>query len=461
MNSTDKWAAAFLVVAALLFAAVPTAAQERRPPEEGGLTYSLGLPGRTLLHGGVTGGAYLRGPAKDFVSYGSVAGYRDLIHKAYTIIGLWGEGYVGYRDVEGGDADAGIRGMIMAPAFKVGGGFDYNFLDGKTDAIFSLMLPLRRGGVLGHGSMLRVDWLPDRGNSFNIGIEVALQRYAGETRPAKDHVKFKKTKSKPVDYAVTDPTLDSALANVRDAANWINRLTVPFLDQKGFKEEGGMSQFREELQTMKAHMASTSPLYPKGRTIHEEMRVYHDELDRAFSIAATGKPFDPGESSELGRTVSAGAREVLFEEIILRYDRLLGQRKKNDNILNLGVNARGIFSRWVNTDSGVADENKDAVLYVFEKLIEIVEENRKWSRDRWRDPRLVWRPMQLALRPGQYDTQAEFDRLIERATRNEFTDGNQVYYIINEQLQYEVSRMILSAEDYHVLWIHDFRGVDA
>jgi hypothetical protein len=408
-----------LLIAALLLATVPAIAQERRPPEEGGEIYSLGLPGRTLLHGGVTAGAY-----------------------------------------RPKDVDGGLRAMIMAPAFKIGGGIDYNFLDSETDAIFSLMLPLRRGGILGHGSMLRLDWLPGRGNTLSIGIEVAMQRYAGQTRPPKDHVKFNKPKTKPTEYVVTDSTIDIALVNIQDAAHWINRLTVPYLDHKGFKEKNGLKDFREEMQIMKTHMSSTGSLYPNGRTIHEEVRVYHDELDRVFSIAASGGSFESGESSELGRVVSAGAREALFEEIILRYDRLLGQRKKNDSILNLGFNARGIFSRWVNTESAVADENKDEVLYVFEKLIEIVEENRKWSRDRWNDPRLVWLPMQFALRPEQHDTQAEMDRLIERASRREFTNGNEVIYLINEQFQFEVARMIHAAEDYHVLWIHDFRGVD-
>lgn len=461
MSVTHKLCCVALLFAALAFATVPAIAQERRPPEEGGEIYSLGLPGRTLLHGGITAGAYRPEEDRQFIAYGSLAGYRDLIHRAYTIIGLWGEGYVGYRDVNEGDVDAGLRAMIMAPAFKIGAGIDYNLYDKESDAIFSLMLPLRRGGILGHGSMFRLDWLPTRGNTFSVGIEVAMQRYAGKTRPPKDHVKFKKPKVRYTAYEVTDTTLDISLANIKEAAHWINRLTVPYLDHKGFKEKNGLKDFREEMQIMKTHMASTGSLYPKGRTIHEEVRVYHEELDRVFSIAASGGSFGPGESSELGRAVSVGAREVLFEEIILRYDRLLGQRKKNDSILNIGANARGIFSRWVNTESGVTDEDKDEVLYVFEKLIEIIEENRKWSRDRWNDPRLVWLPMQLALHPDQHDTQAEMDRLIERATRHEFTDGNQVYYLINEQFQFEVGKMIRAAEDYHVLWIHDFRGVDA
>ncbi|MFN2169536.1 MAG: hypothetical protein ACK2U9_25160, partial [Anaerolineae bacterium] len=59
--------------------------------------------------------------------------------------------------------------------------------------------------------------------------------------------------------------------------------------------------------------------------------------------------------------------------------------KKNDSVFGFGMHARGIFSRWVNTESGVSDKQKNAVLYVFEKLIEFIEENRKWSKDRWGD----------------------------------------------------------------------------
>jgi hypothetical protein len=40
----------------------------------------------------------------------------------------------------------------------------------------------------------------------------------------------------------------------------------------------------------------------------------------------------------------------------------------------------------------------------------------------------------------------------------QFTDGNSIYYVINEQFQVEVTRTIRQARDYHVLWIHDFRG---
>ena len=51
--------------------------------------------------------------------------------------------------------------------------------------------------------------------------------------------------------------------------------------------------------------------------------------------------------------------------------------------------------------------------------LEIVEENRKRSRDLWEDSRLVWIPFQYALRPEQHDSQEEMDRL------NALTDWRQ------------------------------------
>jgi len=79
-------------------------------------------------------------------------------------------------------ADAGFRELFMLPQWRFGAGVEYNVPGGQLDAIISAMVPIRRGGLLGHGRMLRVDWLPDRGHSFNVGIEVALQRYAGRHR---------------------------------------------------------------------------------------------------------------------------------------------------------------------------------------------------------------------------------------------------------------------------------------
>jgi len=42
----------------------------------------------------------------------------------------------------------------------------------------------------------------------------------------------------------------------------------------------------------------------------------------------------------------------------------------------------------------------------------------------------------------------------------EFSSGNRVWYIVNAEVQWELARSVQLAETYHVLWIHDIRGVD-
>ena len=84
------------------------------------------------------------------------------------------------------------------------------------------------------------------------------------------------------------------------------------------------------------------------------------------------------------------------------------------------------------------------------------------SRTRSGRPRqLGWLPIRLAKRPEELETQAQLDALIERAVRQEFTRGNEHHYIVNEKFQWELLRHIRAAEDYHVLWIHDYRGTNS
>ena len=100
----------------------------------------------------------------------------------------------------------------------------------------------------------------------------------------------------------------------------------------------------------------------------------------------------------------------------------------------------------------------DRVLFVFQTLGDLMEENRAELRRRWRDSRFVWLPLQYALRPDQHDSQAEIDRIIAAATKEPFTPDNRIWYVINEQFQWEMARSVRQARDYHVLWIHDYRG---
>ncbi len=98
---------------------------------------------------------------------------------------------------------------------------------------------------------------------------------------------------------------------------------------------------------------------------------------------------------------------------------------------------------------------------VFEDYVRAFEELREWWWKRGlADSRGLWIPLQLALRPEQYDTQAELDAIVSRAQGTPLVGGNQVFYWNGQQWQLTLHRSILAARDYHVLWLHDFDGVD-
>jgi hypothetical protein len=98
------------------------------------------------------------------------------------------------------------------------------------------------------------------------------------------------------------------------------------------------------------------------------------------------------------------------------------------------------------------------VLGVHARWLQIVERVQADLLRQWKDSRLVWLPLQLALTPDQYDEQAEVDSLVGRAVGRPFTDRNALTYLRSTDLPLEVARSIYAAREYHVLWTHDFIG---
>jgi len=390
---------------------------DRLPPDEGGRVESMGQPPWLMPYAGLAAGAW-EPAGGDVEPTGTLTLglFRNLMNPV-TAVGIAAEGYVAAR---GASIDGGIRGLVSLRPLRFGVGVDYNIRSNSPDLLLSFLHPLRRGGPFGLGGHFRIDYLPTRDHTFNVGFEVPIgQHWMGRTRPAKDHVVLTLPRRGPEPTKAVSPQLAEALAHVRDAADWINRFTTPFFDPGGGSRDDAEKRFVERVQSFKAHIAEKSSLYPEGRSYPEEIRVYHQELDRAVSLAASGSAAERGvgESTALGREISAQAREILLEEVILPYNRMLGRIKKPDS------------------------------------------ENRVGSARYWETSELVWIPIRLALRPDQLETQAQLDRLLERAVDKQFSSGNEHHYLVNEQFQWELRRHIESAEDYHVLWIHDFRGV--
>ncbi|MGD8601411.1 MAG: hypothetical protein PVF19_08700, partial [Gemmatimonadota bacterium] len=410
---------------------------------------------------GFSGGVHGRDDSK-ITAYANAGFYRDILNPMTAALGILGEAYVGTRGslAQSGGLDSGARIGLFSPVSRLAFGADYNTNDRELDFFMSVIHPFQRGGLLVGGGALRVDYLPGRGNSFSIGLRFPLgQPFLGRTRARQDHVELPDPELPPL-FLIPDPTLVDALSNVGELAHWVTRLTVPFNDQWDSDSDDALARFADEMRDLKAHMGEGG-ITARTRSPVEDVEAYHRALDRAFSIATSGLSLAAGESTPLGKRAAARAREVILDHVLLPYNRLLGQQKDPDSTRGLGTAASGEFYEWLTRDTSLDFEQLRATTWTFAQVLDVIEEVRESSSAQWEDSRFVWLPFQLALTPDQHDEQGELNTIVERVTGQSFTHGNKRWYIENDQFAAELTRMIREAEDYHVLWIHDFRGYDA
>ncbi|MFC1530783.1 hypothetical protein ACFL5T_00835 [Gemmatimonadota bacterium] len=447
------------IVSALIFAATatPTDAQVGLPPEEGGEVISIGQPPLWKPYGGGTLGSYYPGDASDVTIYADLGVDKDLMNPVVGGLVLGGEAYGG---MQGSRIDGGLRALLHIPFLRLGGGVDWNFRDGDLPFFLRFAGPVRRGGLMGRGGLLTIDWIPARGHSFNIGVKLPInQPWRGKTRPERTSVKMQQVRPVPLPLDDPDPALVEALENVEETGWWINELVTPGIDQRGRTREQATANFTADIREIRDRLQSPDPLFGGRHTAEAEVRAFHAEIARAFSIAASGDPIPFGTSTPLGEEIAAQAREIVLERVLFPYNRLLGIKKEHDSTREFSARAAGAFSRWAIHSGLVPEERLAAVRYVFQRLLEGVEEVRAYNKQVWHDERLVWLPLQFGLLPEEHDSNPELDAIIERAVGREFMDGNGVWYIINAQFQFELAHALERAEDYHVLWIHDIRGI--
>jgi hypothetical protein len=328
----------------------------------------------------------------------------------------------------------------------MGVGAEYSVRESGIGLMFTAQSPVRRGGFLMRGSVLRFDASLSGRESFTLGLLMPIGNpLAGRGRPLRDYVIVAGQSHPRVRFAISDPELIAALDSVRASAEWIRRIVVPFLDQDG--RDAGIAERRTEsyVQELNEHLVM--------RSADEEVRYFHTQLEQAFVFAAR--------DSARGLELAGSAREILLDAMILPYNSLLGRKKRQDTLDELGAVARARFVRLVMSVREISDERTDAVLFVFQTLTEMLDEVRERAASEWDDNRLVWLPLQYSLLPEDHDDQAELDALIERATGIRFSDNNRVTYVANMQFHLELLRTIRDTRDYHVLWIHDFPAVAA
>ena len=428
-------------------------AQDSLPPWEGGRTASLGQPSRARLYTAGSFGvdwrrAYSTGP----VAYGAFGVTRDIGSQVVGLLALSAEGYAGFRTDE---FEGGARLYFQIPILRLSFGGDYNIRDDRLGLMLGFTMPVRRGGVLQGGSLLRFELGAAPLSAFRTSVVLPVrQPFAGHTRPRKDHVDVARHGRPPAPGPTDVPGVEEPLANVRVAVRRLEHLVVPYLDRPGADPRAALVPLISELRAP-LHLPGLSG---PGLSVNGLVRLYHAELARAFSIAASGRPLPYGSSTPAGDSATAVARAILRDHFLYPYDRLLGQWKSENTLDAFATRARGNFARSIVSLQGLAPDREAALFHVFEQLLTAVETLERDEFRRWGDNRVVWLPLQLGLRPEDHDTQTELDAIVEAVVGVRFTDGNRIWYVVNQQFQAEVIRSIEQAEEYHVVWIHDFSG---
>jgi len=410
---------------------------------------SMGLPPTYRPYVAVGAGMDFHGEGSQGVGRAAVGVRRDFGNATQGFFGVAAEGYVGTL---GDRVDGGGRMLAGIPAIGLMAGIDYSALDQRTAFALSFAEPFRRGGLLVPGSVVRFDFLPVK-HTLTVSLVMPLfQPWAGRTRPRATH--------QPAPAAPpyhrrgafgADSALPAAVAELRKSAYWVHRLTVPPIPS------GDPAVSYAADSALAAHLEQVDDRFPGGHTVAAEVAGYHSALRRAFLLALGAGP-EQESGTTLVDTVADLARRVLLNDFLIPFDRELGGRRDRATISALGRRSAAAFAAWVDTSGRIPQERRAAVLGINEALVAIMREAADSAERWWGDDRMVWLPLQFALRPEEHDEQSEIDRLVERISGSEFQPGHDLTYATDERFEKALWRSIREARRYHVLWIHDFVG---
>lgn len=436
---TRSFNAGALVVALVVFdvgalagqnadSATPTSRPSPRPPPPPpSPVFSIGQPpiwrqqlsaqGTAIGQGGHSGATF---------SYGFFHSVNKPPIQAFNpLLGIIGGTFEGYGSI-GGAQDLGLRAMATSRLLATSAGADWDIAHHRLNAIVSWQSAIRRGGLLGHGSMLRVDWIPARGQTLRVGFAAPIfQPLAGRTRPRLTSV------------GIPDPPVPQPRARVIAARDVTTE------------------RLAHDIEAASTAIAAYSDLYTDAAIRAAHASSYRASMDR--SRIALEQLFDEGLDSAQAVLAARRARIAVLDRIIIPVDSLFG-RVKHVDVVRLASGATADFERWLGDSSCISMAKQPIAASAFAAWLAAVTAPMRALIDRTRDSRLVWLPMDLALTFGQYDDQIEVDSLIGRVVGHPFTDRNALTYMRNTDLPLEVARSILAARQYHVMWTHEFVG---
>ena len=425
--------ASALVGALVAFDALASAAQSVRSissstparPALSSPVFSIGQPpiwrqqitaqGTALSQGDRSGATF---------SYGVFHSFnRPPIQAFNPLLGIIGGTVEGYGSI-GGIADVGLRAMVTSRMLATSVGTDWDIRHQRLNAIVSWQSAIRRGGLLGRGSMLRVDWIPERAQTVRVGIAAPLfQPLAGRTRPRVTTVR------------IPDPPQPrQPLTAAHDAS---------------------AQRLAHDIASASTAIAAYSDLYTDDAIRSSYASSYRAAMDR--SRIALEQLFGTVLDGTQCALAAQRARIAVLDRIVIPVDSVFGRVKRVD-LARLGGGATADFDRWLSDSSGIALAARPGAASAFASWLGAVTTPMRAIVERTRDSRLVWLPMDLALTFDQYDDQSEVDSLIGRVVGHPFTDRNALAYMRSTDLPLEVARSILAARQYHVLWTHEFMG---
>jgi hypothetical protein len=391
---------------------------------------------------------------------------RDLFSPVLGILRAGGQVYGGQR---GEELDMGARLELESPAFFLRSGLDWNARSRRTDVLVGISFPPQRGGVFGWGGELRLDYLPGRAHAVQAGATFPIRRpRLGRTRPRTVDVELPRPPSRTTPPFPLTPTANRAMEEVREAMNWLVALGNVFwlTEDESLSHRATVREWRESLERFRTELEAREggPSGPSGdgtatqaaSTYDRKVRLYHRALDRAFGEALGAAGRDP---EELGRPLADHARLTALEEIILPYNRTIGQYKSPDRLEGLAARARARWLAWLELNPPPAGRAVNA-RGVMDSWLAELECLRARISEYTGDSRMHWLSLALVLRPEEHQTRAQIDGILESALGRGFEGGNRVRPLDAPQFQRELLRTLRETRNYHLLWIHDIRGAD-
>jgi hypothetical protein len=393
---------------------------------------------------------------------GTLGLYRDLVNPVLGLLGASSELYAGQL---GDRFDAGGRFNLESRALFVRAGLDWNVTLQRADPVFGATFPVRRGGWFRRAGQLRIDYLPTRGHGLGVGAQIPLgEPLAGRTRPRRVTVGLPAAPAGAAPRSTSrEPAERSAVAELRSAMGWlVTRHHFLWLtDRERGRHRDAVRTAREQFAALRAQLDARAATLPDRATYERETESYHRTLDRAFGLGVVARDdngltgADAAEAA--GRVVGDAARSIVLEEVVFPYNATVGQYKHPDALAGLAARARARFRAWLLLSLDAPDAG-EAALRVFDAWLDELEAQRARIASLTRDSRMNWLPLALVLRTDEHRTQAQIDRLVERALGRVFEPGNATLYVNALQFQAELLRSIHETRSYHVLWIHDYRG---